>query len=127
MSTFTFAGNKMSLGMKWFLMLVFAGISLAGGALFSLILTAFTWETCVEGHLFYCTDDTGIGIGMWTPMSEHRQGGDYLMGSWTWDGLESLRLVCVVAFFVIWIAGSAGSFFMLLKLGKKLLRRPVTV
>jgi hypothetical protein len=104
--------------MKYFTAIVFAGLSLVGGVLLSLALTLVLWDTCVDGRLYQCTDD--IGTGMIVSMYDHAIGGDTALAGWTWDGLERLRIMFLTAFFVIWIAGNAGGYFMLLRFQKML-------
>jgi len=111
--------------MRWFLTIVFAVLSIAGGALFSLIMTLILWDTCVDGRLYQCTDDDGAG--MLVSMYDHASAGDTALAGWTWDGLERLRTMFLAAFFVIWIVASAGGYFILQRLEKKLLRRSPAV
>jgi hypothetical protein len=98
--------------------MVFASLSLVGSALFSLILCLALRDTCVDGRLYHCTDDVGTGILV--SMYVHASAGDTALAGWTWDGLERLRRMLLAAFFLLWIASSAGSFFILLRFRKKL-------
>jgi hypothetical protein len=98
---------------KIYTILNFLGIMFAS-LIASCILMSLSWEFQIEGKAFHCTD-IGLG-GFFSEMDTHRSAGDSLLGNWTWNELEWVRLIYLIIFFTLWLGGGFLTFVTLRRL-----------
>ena len=86
-----------------------------GSAVSSFLVTTIAWSIQIEPRAFQCTDSCGWPFdNYWTDMDSHESARDTISPGWTWEKLKVARIIYIVAFFLLWLAGSVISFRMIL-------------
>ena len=81
--------------------------SAVGGLLVATAAVWLGWLVQIEGRAFQCNDSVGPVAWPSTDMSLHRQAGDTLSPGWTWEKIERVGRGYQVAFFLLWVGGTA--------------------
>jgi len=90
----------------------------------SLAVTWLVWELAIDGSAFRCTDAGTLSDAFWTSASMHESAGDQIAPGWTWEKLAFVNRLYKVAFFLLWIGGTAVVSRLLIGLTADLSQEP---
>jgi hypothetical protein len=87
------------------MVMIFA--SVGGGLLIATAAVWLGWLVQIEGRAFQCNDILWLIAWPSPDLSQHRQAGVTLSPGWTWETIERVGRAYQVAFFFLWVGGTA--------------------
>jgi len=66
----------------------------------------------IPDKAFHC-NDIGFSVGFWMSADVHQGAGDKILPGWTWEELKIVNRNYKIAFYTLWIGGSAFAFWVI--------------
>jgi len=70
------------------------------GLILGAIIISASWSVVIHERAFHCVDDTGAFLGFMGGLDSCRMH-DTLSAGWTWDRIETIRVIHVSVFWVM--------------------------
>jgi len=84
-------------------------VSALGALAIASVAVWLGWLLQIEGRAYQCDDTVWPVAWFSTDMTSHRQAGDTLSPSWTWEEIEGIGRAYRAAFILMWVGIAALS------------------